>query len=119
MAETLSFAATARHFFLGTSVVSKHISAMEDDLQTKLFVRDSRNVRLTEDGEAFYRDIVGVVGAFDRAISISASRKVDASGFHLVITIGSLKAKLPSCRWMASIPLTPSARNGLKAQTNA
>ena len=40
LAETLSFAATARHFFISASVLSKHVSALEDDLQVKLFVRD-------------------------------------------------------------------------------
>ena len=76
LAETLSFAATARHFFISASVLSKHIAAMEDDLQVKLFERGSRRVNLTEDGEAFYRDIVSVVDGYDRAVAnLEARRK--------------------------------------------
>ena len=47
LAETLSFAATARHFFISASVLSKHVSALEDDLQVKLFVR---GVKVHEEG---------------------------------------------------------------------
>ena len=76
LAETLSFAATARHFFISASVLSKHVAAMEEDLQVKLFERDSRRVSLTEDGEAFYRDIVPVVDGYDRAVAnLDARRK--------------------------------------------
>ena len=76
LAETLSFSATARHFFISASVLSKHIAAMEDDLQVKLFVRDSRNVSLTPDGEAFYHDILPIVDGYDRAIAkLEARRK--------------------------------------------
>ena len=75
LAETLSFAATARHFFIGASVLSKHIASMEDDLQMKLFERDSRKVLLTADGEAFYRDIVGVVDGYDRALANLEARR--------------------------------------------
>lgn len=76
LAETLSFAATARHFFISASVLSKHVASMEEDLQVKLFERDSRRVSLTVDGEAFYRDIVPVVDGYDRAVAnLEARRK--------------------------------------------
>lgn len=88
LAETLSFAATARHFFIGASVLSKHIAAMEDDLQVKLFDRDRRRVSLTEDGEAFYNDIVGVVEGFDRAIANLEARRGDV---QLHLRVGYLR----------------------------
>ena len=82
LAETLSFAATARHFFIGASVLSKHIAAMEDDLKVKLFNRDSRKVSLTPDGEAFYQDIVAVVDSYDRALANLEARRGNAD-LHL------------------------------------
>lgn len=75
LAETLNFAVTARHFFISSSVLSKHVSAMEDDLQVKLFDRDSRKVVLTEEGGLFYRDVVSVIAAFDRAVSNVETRR--------------------------------------------
>lgn len=79
LAETLSFAATARHFFISASVLSKHVANMEDDLQVKLFERDSRRVSLTADGEVFYRDIVPVIDGYDRALANleARSKRVD------------------------------------------
>lgn len=82
LAETLSFSATARHFFMSTSVLSKHIAAMEADLQAKLFDRDSRSVRLTDDGELFYRHVIPVVEGYDRALSELGKSRAD-KGLHL------------------------------------
>ena len=76
LAETLNFTVTARHFFISASVLSKHIAAMEDDLQTKLFERDSRKVSLTEDGELFYNDIIAVVDGYDRAVAKLEARRM-------------------------------------------
>ena len=88
LAETLSFSATARHFFISASVLSKHIAAMEEDLQVKLFDRKSRRVSLTGEGEAFYRDIVSVVDGFDRAVANLEARRKDIA---LHLRVGSLR----------------------------
>lgn len=50
LAENLSFRDTARHFFVSPSVISRHISAMEDELGTKLFVRSKQSVAITDAG---------------------------------------------------------------------
>lgn len=88
LAETLSFAATARHFFMGASVLSKHIAAMEEDLQAKLFERGGKGVSLTDDGEAFYRDIVSVVDGYDRAVANLEARRADVD---LRLRVGYLR----------------------------
>lgn len=88
LAETLSFSMTARHFFLGTSVLSKHIAAMEDDLQVKLFNRENRKVSLTDDGRAFYNDIVGVVDGYDRAVANLEARR---GNIDLHLRVGYLR----------------------------
>lgn len=77
LAETLSFTATARHFFLSPSVLSKHIASLEDDFQVKLFDRGNRTVLLTEDGEALYNDILAVVDRFDAAVANLRSRRAN------------------------------------------
>ncbi|WP_418238246.1 helix-turn-helix domain-containing protein, partial [Ellagibacter isourolithinifaciens] len=47
LSETFSFSATARRFYVSSSVLSKHISAMEKELAVKLLRRDSHGVELT------------------------------------------------------------------------
>ena len=54
LAETLSFKRTADHFYLSKSVVSRHMSALEEQLGVRLFERDNRGARLTDAGRAFY-----------------------------------------------------------------
>ena len=56
LAETLSFKRTSEHFFISRSVISRHLSALEESLQTKLVIRNNHNVQLTKAGEVFYRD---------------------------------------------------------------
>lgn len=59
LAENLSFRDTARHFFVSPSVISRHISAMEDELDTKLFVRSKQSVAITDARHRFPRPIEG------------------------------------------------------------
>ena len=41
IAETLSFRKTANHFYVSRSVISRHISALEDAVGVRLLDRDS------------------------------------------------------------------------------
>lgn len=84
LAETLSFAATARHFFMSPSVLSKHIASLEGDLHVKLFERGNRTVSLTDDGEAFYRDVLPVVERFDDVMANLEARRSN-TGYRLRI----------------------------------
>ena len=56
LAETLNFKQTAEHFFVSRSVISRHLAALEDAVGAKLIERGGRSVKLTEEGEVFYRD---------------------------------------------------------------
>ena len=69
LSETLSFNATAKNFYLSQSVLSKRIAAMEEELGTKLFVRDSHHVRLTEQGAAFQHHARIILADYERALS--------------------------------------------------
>ncbi len=48
-----SFSRTAEALFVTQSTVTKRIAQLEDELSQKLFVRDKRSVRLTEEGSVF------------------------------------------------------------------
>ena len=54
VAETGSFAETARRLNLANSVVSKRIKDLEDYLQTRLLQRTTRHVRLTDAGYLYF-----------------------------------------------------------------
>lgn len=54
LAETLNFTKTAEQLYTAQPAVSRHITAIEEEFGAKLFVRDTRNVRLTEAGELVY-----------------------------------------------------------------
>ena len=69
LADSLNFSATAKHFFLSQSVLSKHIAAMEDELHTKLFERNSHKVSLTEQGKIFQKDAEYIVRRYENTVT--------------------------------------------------
>lgn len=54
VAERLNFTKAAESLFLSVPTVTHHIKSLEDELGTQLFYRNSRVVRLTQQGEKFY-----------------------------------------------------------------
>lgn len=56
-AATLSFSAAARNLFITQSAVSQAINHLEKELSTQLFVRMSKGVTLTREGELLYQNI--------------------------------------------------------------
>lgn len=56
VAERLNFTKAAEALFLSVPTVTHHIKSLEDELGTTLFYRNSRVVKLTEQGEKFYFD---------------------------------------------------------------
>jgi LysR family transcriptional regulator, glycine cleavage system transcriptional activator len=54
-ARNSSFRVAADELFITTGAVSRHIKSLEDQLNTKLFYRSHKSVRLTEAGEVFSR----------------------------------------------------------------
>lgn len=53
LTETQNFAKTATQNHMSPSTLSRQIQRMEDELGKTLFIRDNRQVRLTEQGEKF------------------------------------------------------------------
>ncbi|AFS41146.1 MAG: LysR family transcriptional regulator [Leuconostoc gelidum] len=57
LAETLNFTQTSQNMHVTQPMVTQVIHSLENELNTVLFNRDKRHVRLTESGETFYEDI--------------------------------------------------------------
>ncbi|NYE63929.1 DNA-binding transcriptional LysR family regulator [Duganella sp. 1224] len=62
-----SFLATARHFEVPASSVSRAISSLEHELGQQLFYRSTRAVRLTEQGQRYYAQVRQAVELIDSA----------------------------------------------------
>ncbi|WP_313738721.1 LysR family transcriptional regulator [Pseudomonas sp.] len=71
VAVTGSFVATARHFQVPASSVSRFIAALEKSLGQQLLYRNTRGVRLTEAGERYYyqlREVLELLDAADESL---------------------------------------------------
>lgn len=88
LSETLSFSATARRFYVSSSVLSKHISAMENELAVKLLKRDSHGVELTQCGEAFLEEARGIVNCWDRALM---RLSMTSQSYKRIVRVGYLR----------------------------
>lgn len=62
-----SFSATARHFRVPASSVSRFIAALEQEVGQQLLYRNTRAVKLTDAGERYYRQIREVLELLDAA----------------------------------------------------
>lgn len=56
VADRLNFTKAAEELYLSTPTVTHHIQSLEAELNTKLFIRNKKSVRLTEAGMVFYND---------------------------------------------------------------
>ena len=54
LAETLNYTKAAKQLFMSQQAVSRCVSALENELQTLLFVRTTRSVELTPIGRMYY-----------------------------------------------------------------
>ena len=88
LADTLSFSETSKRFYMSQSVLSKHIAAMEDELECKLFDRDSHHVNLTDQGRAFRDEAQAIVAHYDNVITRIAA--INAS-YETSVLIGYLR----------------------------
>ena len=67
VAEAGSFTAAAQRLHLTTSAVSKAVGRLEKRLQVRLFLRTTRHLALSEEGESFYRACTGVLNQLEEA----------------------------------------------------
>lgn len=67
VAEHLNFARAAEQLHVTHPAVSQQIQSLEKELNTKLFIRTTRTVKLTEEGKAFLNDAQQMVAISERA----------------------------------------------------
>lgn len=84
-AKTENFRETAEKCFIMQSTVSKHIQHLEKELQTTLFDRTGKQVKLSSVGAHFLHQAEKVVEAIDEALKSTASY---INGFTSHLTIG-------------------------------
>lgn len=107
VSETGSFMATARHFGVPTSSVSRFISALEEELKHQLLYRSTRAVRMTDEGVRFYSQVKEALEILDNAAdqvqnkgdSISGKISINApealGRLHIANLVSAMQEKYP------------------------
>lgn len=76
-ARQLSFTRAAAELNLTQGAVSRQVKELETDLGQDMFVRHTRRIELTPEGEQFYRVVEGVFDELERAALRLARRRSD------------------------------------------
>ncbi len=107
LSTTGSFLATARHFEVPASSVSRFIASLEKELGRQLFYRSTRAVTLTEEGQRYYSQVREAVELLDNAADQLVNRDVGIRGLvkinapvglgrlHIAPLVNELQAKYP------------------------
>lgn len=80
VAETQSFAEAARQLRVAKSVVTSRIKQLEDHVGAPLFHRSTRMVRLSDTGQAYLRDCVGLVARANDLFDQMRAARVGPTG---------------------------------------
>jgi len=80
VAETRSFTAAARQSGLATSVLTKRVDQLERAVKTRLFVRTTRTVTLTEAGRRWIERVRSLVADFDDTMRQVSDTEYDLEG---------------------------------------
>ena len=78
IAKENNFSKAANNLFITQSNISQQINSLEQELDTKLFVRDKHGVKLTEDGKKFCINAQKIVDEIDNLmISFNKNTNID------------------------------------------
>lgn len=80
VAELSSFTATADRFNMAHSAISKHVAFLERRVSARLLNRTSRHVKLTEVGEAYFKDVRRILDSIDDTEAVARGATVKPSG---------------------------------------
>lgn len=105
--ETNGFAAAAREMSLSRSVVSKYVINLENELETQLFRRSTRQVTPTETGLAFYHRCEHIMSELDAAFSSVTELQEKPIGtlrLNAPMSFGTLHVSEVVADYMAAYP---------------
>jgi DNA-binding transcriptional LysR family regulator len=80
VAESQSFAEAARQTRLSKSVITTRVQQLEEFVGAPLFHRSTRSVRLSEIGQAFYRDCAELIGRTNELVDQMRDMKGSPAG---------------------------------------
>ena len=81
LAKYLNFSTSAELMHITQSVLSRHLVALEEDLDVTLFHRNTKSVSLTKEGEIFLERITKILNDYDDLKSILQIQKLGYEGF--------------------------------------
>jgi DNA-binding transcriptional LysR family regulator len=93
VAETGSFAETARALHMSPPAVTRAVAALEEAIGARLFVRTTRSVKLTEAGGRYYEDCRRILADIAEAEAAAAGSAAMPSG-TLAVTAAVLFGRL-------------------------
>lgn len=108
VADKLNFTKAAEELYLSTPTVTHHIKSLEEELDTTLFIRTSRMVKLTEAGTMFYsdaREIMSKMKIAEQRVQKMSKQKIsflrigcssNAELSHMKQYLQELRVKYPS-----------------------
>lgn len=85
LAKYLNFSLAAETSFITQPVLSRHISALEDELGVKLFIRNKHSVKITDEGRIFLRSATKIIEEYDH---LHSQLNVIKSGFTGSLSVG-------------------------------
>ena len=68
LAKTLNFSAAASSLYISQPALSRQVSALENELQIRLFERSTKHVRLTKAGKALSEDLAVIMTELEFAL---------------------------------------------------
>lgn len=86
VAENRSFSATAKKLGLGKSVISQHVSALEQHLGVRLINRNARAFGLTQEGETFFQHCTQMLETAETALNVIGNSEESVRGLIRVTT---------------------------------
>ncbi|MCA1536653.1 LysR family transcriptional regulator [Bradyrhizobium sp. NBAIM03] len=89
VAEAESFAESARLLYMSAPAVTRAIAALEETIGTRLFVRTTRSVKLTESGTRYFDDCRRILSDIVEAEAAASGSYAKPSG-TLVVTASAL-----------------------------
>ncbi len=107
LVEERNITRAAERVHLTQSALSQMLKRLEQQLEGELFIREGRELSLTQAGEALYREARVIVNRLDKLLRDNRDR---SHGFHKSLVVSSL--------YTLSASLAPMTLNSMKRQHN-